>query len=79
MRLHVYSLKHPVLSKEITLVGVKTPTGEITILDNHRPLITSIVKGPIRIQDVKGNEEQIQSEGGTLEVRPRGEVSILMH
>lgn len=78
MLLRIYSLRRPVLRREAKSVNLKTVSGEITILDNHRALITFLKKGPIRILDEKEKEEKIESEGGFLEVRPKGEVNILL-
>ena len=78
MLLHIYSLRKPVFQKEVVSVNLKTSDGEITILDNHRPLITPLEKGPIRIIDLKGSEELFEATQGFVEVRPKGEVSILI-
>lgn len=81
MYLHIYSLQRPKFYREVQAVTVKTPLGEITVLDNHRPLVTPLVKGPIVVRDAKGETVTIDAEGGVLEVRPGppvgGEVNIL--
>lgn len=82
MLLNIYSLRRPVFRREAKSVNVKTVAGEITILDNHRPLIAPLAGREIRIVDAKDKEEQIESAGGFVEVRPnaqsRGEVNILV-
>ncbi len=78
MFLHVYSLQKPVFEKPITSVSLKTSQGEITILDNHRPLITLIEPGLIRIVEKDGKENRIEAQTGFVEVRPKGEVNILL-
>lgn len=81
MFLHIYSLAKPKFYREAESVTVKTPTGEITVLNNHRPLVTPLLKGPIVVRDTKGETVTIDAEGGVLEVRPSsgvgGEVNIL--
>ena len=74
----IYSLKAPVFEREVTSVNLKTISGELTILDNHRPLIAPLVAGPIRVTDIKGKEEVIEARGGFVEVQPKGEVKILL-
>ena len=82
MLLHIYSLRHPVLRKDATSVNLKTAMGELTILENHRALMTLVQQGPIRITDAAGTEETVDAQSGFLEVRPspetRGEVNILL-
>lgn len=82
MLLHIYSLRKPVLRKEASSVNLKTEMGELTVLDNHRALMTLVRPGPIRITDAKGVEEIVEAKNGFLEVRPspetKGEVNILL-
>ncbi len=78
MKIHIYSLRKSVYERETVSVNLKTVSGEITILDNHRPLIAPLVSGPIRVIDVQGKEEMAESKGGFVEVRPGGEVNILL-
>jgi len=77
MTLHVYSLKKQVLKKEVASVNLKTADGEITVLDHHRPLISFLGEGPVRIVDTKGGRDTIEVSGGFLEVRP-GEINIMV-
>ena len=49
MRLSVYSLKGVEYVGEASGVNVKTLSGEITILQNHRPIITALEKGLLKI------------------------------
>jgi len=79
MLLNIYSLRKPVLRKEVQSVNLKTKVGEITILNNHRPLVVPLVKGQIRVVDLKGEETAFPSEGGLVEVRPDNKVSILLN
>ncbi len=82
MVLHVYSLRKPVFNKEAKAVNVKTAMGELTILSNHRPLITLLEKGPIKVTDNNDKEHVIEATGGFIEVLPAaklgGEVNILV-
>ena len=78
MKLHVYSLEKPTFEKDIVSVNLKTAAGELTILDNHRPLIVPLAKGSVRITDFESKETRFEAEGGLLEVRPGSEVTILI-
>lgn len=78
MKLHVYSLEKAAFERNAVSVNVKTAIGELTILDNHRPLIAPLAKGSIRIIEREGNEQIIEAIGGLLEIRPGSDVTILL-
>jgi F-type H+-transporting ATPase subunit epsilon len=78
MKLHVYSLRRPVFFREASSVSVKTHGGEITILDNHEPIIASLDRGTVRIVEASGEVSLVETSGGFVEVRPRGDVTILV-
>jgi F0F1-type ATP synthase epsilon subunit len=82
MLLNIYSLKNEVIQKEAKSVSVQTPNGEITVLENHEPLITPLVKGVVRIVEASGKTETVEGGNGFIEVRPfpekGGEVNILI-
>lgn len=78
MWLSIYSLRKPVLRKEIQSVNLKTRVGELTILDHHRPLIVPVTRGSIKILDTQGEESILEASGGILEVRPENRVNILI-
>ena len=58
----------------ITLPGIK---GELTVLPNHLPLITSLTKGKIKVKEPSGKELFFEIEKGLLEVQP-DEVNALV-
>jgi len=58
----------------ITLPGTE---GELTILPNHIPLITSLDKGRIKVRDKDKKELFFEIENGVLEVNPV-EVNVLV-
>lgn len=57
-----------VFQKNIRQVTVPTTSGEITVLPNHIPLISTLKPGVIEIKDEKGEEEIIAVAGGFIEV-----------
>jgi len=61
-------------AESLTLPGVD---GELTILKNHIPLVTSLKDGQLRLKAGK-KEEKFFIKGGVLEVRP-GKVIILVN
>jgi F-type H+-transporting ATPase subunit epsilon len=57
----------------VTLPGVN---GEMTVLVNHEPLVTTLKAGTIVVRDGEG-EKEFQIESGVLEVRRDGITVIL--
>ena len=59
---------------EVDSITAMTQTGELTILNNHIPLVVPVAPGEVRVK--KGGKEQYYAvAGGFLEVRrePKGE------
>ncbi len=74
--LKIVTPERVVYEKEIQQVSVPTTTGEITILANHIPLISTLAAGELKILDQAG-EHLIAVAGGAIEVRPGNDVIIL--
>lgn len=83
MNLSVYSLNKTLFDGFASRITAKTAVGELTILDNHIPLMVSLVSGLLRIgeTDIKGGknnaETTLQIRSGFLEVKPKGEIIVL--
>jgi len=60
--------------RSVTLPGV---SGELTILKDHVPLITTLKKGAITVRSSGGGEESYPVERGILEVSRSGAVVLL--
>ena len=54
MKLSVYSLKKILFQGEARLLNCKTVMGEITVLDNHETLITSLSEGVMKVVEAAG-------------------------
>ena len=54
-----------------------TKSGEITVLPNHRPLLTSLKPGVIRIIDKDSSEKFFEVHSGFLEVKKNKERTFL--
>lgn len=83
MKLSIHSLNQTLFDGSIRQLTAKTAVGELTILDNHIPLMVSLVSGLLRIgeTDIKGGknnaETTLQIRSGFLEVKPKGEIIVL--
>ncbi len=78
MKLGVYSLKKVLFQGDATSVNCNTRSGEITILDNHEPLISILEKGTMTIVDAVGEKHYIPVGSGFLEVDSGSQARILV-
>jgi len=88
MKLSIYSLKNILFQGEASLLNCKTIMGEITVLNNHEPLITVLSAGVIRIKAASpageaslaqnGREQFFPIKSGFLEVKSDNEVRCII-
>ncbi len=79
MKLTIYSLKGIEFQGEAEAFNVKTQSGEITVLDNHRPLITLLKKGTAKIINRDGSSVTKEINSGFLEVQQKSVVDALIN
>ncbi|HTY39608.1 MAG TPA: hypothetical protein VMC43_00750 [Candidatus Paceibacterota bacterium] len=68
MKVGIYSLKKTLFEDDAVSVNVKTTSGEITILDHHRPLISQLAKGTITVLDAHKKGHFVPVSSGFLEI-----------
>jgi F-type H+-transporting ATPase subunit epsilon len=67
----IVSAEQAIFSGEAEMVIAPGEGGELGIMPEHTPLLTRIKPGIVRIQGVKGAEEEvIYVSGGMMEVQP---------
>lgn len=76
MKLSIYSLQSTLFDGEVESITLPTPQGEITVLDNHIPLVSLVKRGEV-CYTVSGTRKSLYLGGGVLEVRPESKVVIL--
>ena len=76
MKLSVYTIQNTLFLGTVEKIIAKTAMGEITVLENHLPLIT-LLQGPVIEIEKEGRRELIPVESGFLEVQPESEVVVL--
>lgn len=69
MRARIDSLKGILFESEIKSLTVGTKAGEITVLPNHRSLITSLRPCAAKVIDMNGDEKYFEVKSGFLEVK----------
>ena len=78
MKLFIYSLKNTLFQGEAESLTCDTVNGQITVLDNHEPLISVLKKGLIKIVDKNKELRYIQTLKGFIEIRGSNEVRCIV-
>ncbi|MFH1657407.1 MAG: ATP synthase F1 subunit epsilon [bacterium] len=77
MQANIIAENKIVYQGEVLAVTLPGSEGELTILPNHLPLITSLNKGKIKVKEINGQELFFEIEKGVLEVQPQ-EINVLV-
>lgn len=77
MRLSIYSLRKTLFEGEAVSLNCRTASGEITVLDNHRPLVSILKKGLLKILDQNQKEHYIPVSSGFIEVSQDNNVRLI--
>ena len=77
MQTRVMTLKGILYDGDVTACNVKTTSGEITVLDNHLPLVTVLDAGNLKLETSEGKKTSIPIKSGFLEVSAGNTLSIL--
>ncbi len=76
MKLYIYSLESIIYEGDADVITLPTTAGEISVLENHVPLISELKKGEIRIKN--GNtQEEFPITGGFAEIKPRKTILLV--
>ena len=78
MKLSIYSLKKVLYQGEVEAVNCKTTSGEITVLDHHRPLISVLPRGVVKVTDVEQKDHYFEVLSGFLEVCDTNDMRLLV-
>ena len=78
MHIEIHSLQSTLFDGTAEKLICATPQGQITILDNHLPLITKVVGPVVKVVDNKGEGVRIDLTSGILEVRPESRIVLLV-
>lgn len=76
MKFKIVTPEKVLIEAEVDSVTVPTQTGEITILQNHIPLVSNLVPGELHFSQ-NGTKTFFAVSGGFIEVREHNEVVVL--
>jgi len=70
VKLDIASAEKQMFSGLVEMIIANGAMGELGIVYNHAPLLTSLKPGPVRVIKQGGDEEVFYVSGGMLEVQP---------
>lgn len=76
--LEIVKTEKRIFKGEVISLSLYSTQGSLTILANHAPLVTELIKGNIRFRLPDGDEKDLPIKGGFLEVLDNS-VIILEH
>jgi len=77
MQLAIHSLTKTLFQGEVKCLILPTREGQITILDNHIPLISIVKAGNVQYDTASNQRQTLTFPGGFLEVQPGSNVVLL--
>ena len=77
MKLSIYSLQNTLFEGNTDKLIARTPSGQITVLDHHVPMVTVLAGPSVEAISRSGEKTTIPISSGFLEVRPESEIVIL--
>ncbi len=67
MYLEIITPDKKIFAGEVNRVQVPGSKGSFTILKNHAPIISTLEKGTIKVEDTSGKEYEFNVGGGVIE------------
>jgi len=67
MYLEIITPDKKIFEGEVKLVQLPGSKGAFEILTNHAPILSTLDKGTIKIQDMNNNEQLFEVDGGVVE------------
>lgn len=67
MHLEIITPDKKVFEGEVKLIQLPGSNGAFEILNNHAPIISTLERGKIKIQDMNGKEHFFEIDGGVIE------------
>ncbi|WP_347839508.1 ATP synthase F1 subunit epsilon [uncultured Draconibacterium sp.] len=67
MHLEIITPDKKIFEGEVTLIQLPGSKGGFEILKNHAPIISTLDKGILKIQEENGNEQEFEVDGGVVE------------
>lgn len=77
MKLKILTPKEEKYKGSVSGFNVTTLSGNITILDNHEPIISMFDAGKAYIIDNQNKHHEVELEAGFLEMTPENELNVL--
>lgn len=78
MQCAIHSVEKTLFSGRVQRITLLTDQGQVTILGYHQPLVSTVVSGPVEIEEENGTVHRYKFGTGFLEVLPENQGVILL-
>ncbi|MBI2175224.1 MAG: hypothetical protein HYU35_00620 [Parcubacteria group bacterium] len=78
MRCDIHSIEKTLFSGRVRRITLLTDRGQITVLGYHQPLVSTVITGPVEIEEESGTEHRYDFGAGFLEVLPENQGIVLL-
>lgn len=79
MKTKVVNLSGVVYEGEAKAVHARTEAGDITILDHHRPIVSTLARDTeVRVETIENTKEAFAAAGGFLHMDGNNSLTILV-
>lgn len=78
MHVSIHSLRKTLFDDEAVSLNCRTASGEVTILNHHRPLISTLQTGVITVIDKNNKKNYIPVSSGFLEVDSMNQIKLIV-
>ncbi len=68
MRIFIHSLEKTIYEGDAKVVTLPGESGEVSILDNHIPLVSALKKGMVRVTENENSTKEFSISGGFAQV-----------
>lgn len=79
MKITIATLDGIAFEGEATACHVPTKSGEITVLDNHHPLVSLLAEGTAVVELPDGSRTEFPVQSGALEMTPENTLNVLLN
>lgn len=78
MKLFIHSLEKTLYEGDARVVTLPGESGEVSILDNHTPLVSALKKGTVRVRENENSTKEFPIFSGFAQVN-KGHTVILVN
>lgn len=69
MKLEILTPEKTLFDNEVLSVQVPGKSGRFEMLNNHMPIVSSLIRGVVKITNINNKEEKVEINSGVIEMK----------